>query len=196
MYVPESAGCTRASCSVWVPARGGAVCQPLAPATGLPPRLPVWSPQSWTPSLSLPTRQEEDVFSQGEGLAVLVPRDLGARVSTDVTGEGHAAVEDGGDLLGVQACDVRCDCPRGHGIKKDTENARQRGSGELQTKHRTSRLPAPAGRVAEQRCAAAPGHHHDPQMGARGVGTREGGSLSHGHSAGLCRARNPFRFES
>lgn len=38
------------------------------------------------PSLSLPTRKEEDVFSQGEGLAVPGPRDLRARVSMDVAG--------------------------------------------------------------------------------------------------------------
>lgn len=97
MYVPESAGCARASCSVWVPAGGGGVSpshQQLAA-----PRLPARSPQSWTPSLSLPTRQEEGAFAQGEGLAVLVPCDLGARVSTDVAGEGDAAVEGGGDLL-------------------------------------------------------------------------------------------------
>lgn len=100
--------------------RSGWGVSPSHRRLGCPPRLPVWSSQSWTPSLSLPTRQEEDVFSQGEGLAVLVPCDLRARVSADVAGQGHAAVEGGGDLLCVQACDVRWDCPRGHRIKKDT----------------------------------------------------------------------------
>lgn len=77
-------------------------------------------PPSWTLSLILPTRQEEELFSQGEGPAVLVPSDLGAGVSMDVTGQGDAAVEGGGDLLRVQTCDSWWDCPRGATeIKKD-----------------------------------------------------------------------------
>lgn len=75
-------------------------------------------PQSWSPSFSLPTRQEEDLFSQGEGPAVLVPRDLGARVSMDFTREGDAVAKDGGDLLRVQTCDAWWGCPRNHQHKE------------------------------------------------------------------------------
>lgn len=65
----------------------------------------------WAPSLSSPTRKEEDVFSQGEGLAVPGPRDLRARVSMDVAGQGDGAVDDGSDLLRVRTCDAWGGCP-------------------------------------------------------------------------------------
>lgn len=77
-------------------------------------------PPSLASSLSLPTRQEKGLFSQGEGPAVLVPRDLGAGVSTDFAGQGDAAVDGGGDLLWVRTCDSWWDCPRrATEIKKD-----------------------------------------------------------------------------
>lgn len=78
------------------------------------PRGQLGLPAELGPSLSLPTRQEEDLFPQGEGLAVLVPCDLRARVSMDIAGEGDAAVDDGRDLLQVRACDAWWGCPRGH----------------------------------------------------------------------------------
>lgn len=107
--------------------RPGPPCKPFLPSRtpnsipdlGRPLSFPIESP-SQALSLSLRTRQEEDLFSQGEGPAVLVPSDLGAGVSTDVAGQGDAAVEGGGDLLRVQTCDSWRDCPRGATeIKKD-----------------------------------------------------------------------------
>lgn len=141
VYIPESEGCARASCRVWVPVGVGVGEPALAPAnqlqapgslprilkpsqtpSGVPssgkqPWLPT-KPQSWSPSFSLPTRQEEDFFSQGEGPAILVPRDLGARVSMDFTREGDAVAKDGGDLLRVQTCDAWWGCPRNHQHKE------------------------------------------------------------------------------
>lgn len=51
-------------------------------------------------------------MSQGERLAILVPRDLGAWVSVDFAGEGDTAVEGGGELVGVPACDLWWDWMR------------------------------------------------------------------------------------
>lgn len=90
-------------------------------------------PQSWVPSLSLLTRQEEDFFSHGEGPAVLVPRDFRARVSVDLAWEGDTAVEDGGDLLQVQTRNSWWDCPRGHQDKErhmTTRTSRERTATE------------------------------------------------------------------
>lgn len=42
-------------------------------------------------------------MSQGERLAILVPRDLRAWVSMNFAGEGDTAVEGGGELVGVPA---------------------------------------------------------------------------------------------
>ena len=98
----------------------------------------------WAPSLSLPTRPEEDLFSQGDGLAVPVPRDLRARVSMDVTGQGDAAVDRGSDLLQAWACDSWWGCPRSHREKERPMRARSgRGGGGREPQSGTRPFGAP-----------------------------------------------------
>lgn len=110
------------------------------------------SPAELGPSLGLPTRQEEDLFPRGEGLAVLVPRDLRARVSVDSAGEGDAVVDDGRDLLHVRARDSRWDCPRGHRDKdRHVRPHLGRGTESYSVTHRALRAPgAPSDDTARQ----------------------------------------------
>lgn len=140
MYIPESDGCARASCSVWVPARGG------GDAPGTSEQAPAPSPHAHSPK-ALPDSQSRPRFGeaallshraselgpqpqfthQAGGRLLLpwrgpgcpcIPRDFRARVSVDLAWEGDAAVEDGGDLLRVQTRDSWWDCPRGHQDKE------------------------------------------------------------------------------
>lgn len=150
-------------------------------------------PAELGPSLGLPTRQEEDLFPREEGLAVLVPRDLRARVSVDSAGEGDAAVEDGRDLLHVRARDSRWDCPRGHRDKdRHVRPHLGRGTESYSVTHRALRAPgAPSDDTARQPLFAGV----TSQRRAQGLGDRRE-PLCQGPPAGSGQNQNTHLCES
>lgn len=161
------------------------------PSPGAGRRLRV--PAELGPSLGLPTGQEEDLFPRGEGLAVLVPRDLRARVSVDSAGEGDAAVEDGRDLLHLRARDSRWDCPRGHRDKdRHVRPHLGRGTESYSVTHRALRAPgAPSDDTARQPLFAGV----TSQRRAQGLGDRRE-PLCQGPPAGSGQNQNTHLCES